>query len=74
MALIFLAIGIPMMVLSNSIVEVKVDYDEQCFTSPCNVQFTITEKMVGPVFVYYQLQNFYQNHRLYQKSVDFDQL
>lgn len=30
--------------------------------------------MTGPVFVYYQLRNFYQNHRLYAKSLNSDQL
>ena len=30
--------------------------------------------MIGPVFVYYQLRNFYQNHRLYAKSVSTEQL
>ena len=74
MSAIFLAIGIPMITLSNNIVDVTVDYDQQCFSSPCNVPFTISQKMVGPVFVYYELHQFFQNHRLYAKSVDFDQL
>ena len=30
--------------------------------------------MQGPVYVYYQLDNFYQNHRRYVKSRDNDQL
>lgn len=30
--------------------------------------------MTGPVFVYYELRNFYQNHRLYAKSLSSDQL
>jgi len=30
--------------------------------------------MEGPVFVYYQLDNFYQNHRRYVKSRDYRQL
>lgn len=30
--------------------------------------------MAGPVFVYYQLHNFYQNHRLYANSLSTDQL
>jgi len=28
--------------------------------------------MEGPVYVYYQLDNFYQNHRRYVKSRSFD--
>lgn len=34
----------------------------------CTVEFDIKEKMEGPVYVYYQLENFYQNHRRYVKS------
>jgi len=30
--------------------------------------------MKAPVFVYYQLDNFYQNHRRYVKSKDYKQL
>lgn len=30
--------------------------------------------MKGPVYVYYQLDNFYQNHRRYVKSRDSSQL
>jgi len=30
--------------------------------------------MEGPIFVYYQLDNFYQNHRRYVKSRDYRQL
>lgn len=34
----------------------------------------ITEKIIAPVYVYYQLDNFYQNHRRYVKSRSFSQL
>ena len=30
--------------------------------------------MAAPIFVYYQLENFYQNHRRYVKSRDYQQL
>jgi len=40
----------------------------------CNVPITIVADMAGPVFVYYQLDNFYQNHRRYVKSRDYKQL
>lgn len=30
--------------------------------------------MEGPVYVYYELRKFYQNHRSYVKSRSFDQL
>jgi hypothetical protein len=35
---------------------------------------SIPEDIPGPVYVYYQLDNFYQNHRRYVKSRSFSQL
>ena len=32
------------------------------------VEFKVQDKMEGDVYVYYQLKNFYQNHRTYVKS------
>lgn len=32
--------------------------------------FNITEDVDGPLYVYYQLENFYQNHRRYVSSVN----
>jgi hypothetical protein len=34
----------------------------------CTRNLTITKEMKQPIFVYYQLDNFYQNHRRYVKS------
>ncbi|KAK3671739.1 alkylphosphocholine resistance protein lem3 [Recurvomyces mirabilis] len=43
-------------------------------TTYCHVQFYIPDKLTSPVLMYYQLTNFYQNHRRYVKSFDQDQL
>jgi len=40
----------------------------------CQVEFTLNTDFTGNVFVYYQLDNFYQNHRRYVKSRDYKQL
>ncbi|POS80279.1 CDC50 family protein [Diaporthe helianthi] len=37
-------------------------------TQKCKIQFTIPEDMGEPVLFYYQLTNFYQNHRRYVNS------
>ena len=34
----------------------------------CTITLTVEEKMEAPVFVYYELENFFQNHRRYVKS------
>jgi LEM3 (ligand-effect modulator 3) family / CDC50 family len=43
-------------------------------TTQCTLEFTIPDTMGPPVFFYYRLTNFYQNHRRYVKSFQSDQL
>ncbi|CAG9949666.1 unnamed protein product [Clonostachys rosea f. rosea IK726] len=40
----------------------------------CYVRFNVPQEMGSPVFFYYYLTNFYQNHRRYVESFDTDQL
>ncbi|ORX47476.1 Lem3/Cdc50 [Hesseltinella vesiculosa] len=40
----------------------------------CTIQFSIPIELKPPIFVYYKLTNFYQNHRKYVKSLDQSQL
>ena len=42
--------------------------------NPCNVTLTVTERMRAPVYMYYKLTNYYQNHRRYVKSRSDQQL
>lgn len=43
-------------------------------TPICTIQFSIPNDIGPPVFLYYRLSNFYQNHRRYVKSLDTSQL
>ncbi|KAJ5414465.1 hypothetical protein N7509_001092 [Penicillium cosmopolitanum] len=43
-------------------------------TTTCSLMFEIPESMGPPVFMYYRLTNFYQNHRRYVQSLSLDQL
>lgn len=43
-------------------------------TTVCTLLFEIPETMHQPVYLYYRLTNFYQNHRRYVQSMDLDQL
>lgn len=73
---VFLIIGVTLYVLSDKIQEVVyLDYNLAC-TDPqfCSLSLQIEEDIQQPVFVYYQLDNFYQNHRRYVKSKDAKQL
>lgn len=76
MSAIFLGIGIPMLILSNNIVEVTVGYDSACSENAinCTLTFTIPQTMNSPVSVFYELNNYYQNHRLYASSISYKQL
>ncbi len=40
----------------------------------CTIVFPVEETMKAPVFLYYRLTNFYQNHRRYVKSLSAPQL
>lgn len=84
-SVVFLAIGIVLYVMSDEIIEVVKQYDTACDLCkrdppnsdclPCNVMIDNIPKAVKePIYVYYQLDNFYQNHRRYVKSRDNEQL
>ncbi|CAG7852155.1 Meiotically up-regulated gene 89 protein [Serendipita indica DSM 11827] len=40
----------------------------------CRLRFELPDDLAQPVFVYYKLTNFFQNHRRYVQSLDVDQL
>jgi hypothetical protein len=67
--IIFVPIGSIMLVSSNQVVEVEVQYDN-CgdIGTVCNVTLNVNQKMSSPVFFYYKLTNYYQNHRRYVMS------
>lgn len=43
-------------------------------TCTCTIKFALTSSFPAPVYIYYGLTNFYQNHRRYVKSRDDNQL
>lgn len=43
-------------------------------TTVCSLIFDIPDTIGPPVFLYYRLTNFYQNHRRYVQSLDLEQL
>lgn len=68
--IIFLPIGIAILVTSGDIVEYEQRYDHLTCANGCyhDLEFKVEEDMKAPVFLYYKLTNFYQNHRRYVKS------
>ena len=73
---IFIIIGILLIHFSRGILELSVQYNTKCKSigTECTITLDVKEKIEAPVFVYYQLDNFYQNHRRYVKSRSLDQL
>ena len=64
-SVIFLLIGIVLQVMSDRIMELEKRYDLECLPllqkdNVCVMDFqTIDSPIEGPVYVYYQLDNFY---------------
>jgi hypothetical protein len=73
-SVIFLSLGIALYVMSDSIQHLEVQYDTICteFDTVCKVELTVEETIPGPVYLYYELNNFYQNHRRYVKSRSYE--
>ncbi|XP_010532003.1 PREDICTED: ALA-interacting subunit 5-like [Tarenaya hassleriana] len=81
---VFIPFGVLCLFASQSVVEIVDWYDTDCIPESsrsnkvayiqglgektCNRTLTVTKTMKHPVYVYYQLENFYQNHRRYVKS------
>jgi hypothetical protein len=79
MFLIFLGLGILILVETLRITEIEMDYTRSCNMTTldstgqpyCNVprlEFNVTDTMRSPIYLYYKLENFYQNHRRYASS------
>lgn len=82
--LVFIPFGAVVVSASNQVVEVEsADYGgahcclsgcdaaqtwQRNDSNPCAVSLVVTERMEAPIFLYYKLTNYYQNHRRYVRS------
>ena len=73
---IFIIIGVFISSLSKQIVEIPNRYDNlKAFQdTKVIVSIKLDKTIKQPIFVYYQIDGFYQNHRRYVKSKDDEQL
>ena len=76
---IFIPLGIYFQNIVGTVVEYKVTYDSyynetkdiDCeLGTQCTIAIDVEEDMNGPILVYYEIENFYQNHREYETSRD----
>ena len=72
---IFIILGIVLLIYSAKVKSKEIDYTD-CTNIPgtCTKTIVLDEDIDKPVFVYYQLDGFYQNSRRYVKSKNIDQL
>eukprot|EP01116_Phalansterium_solitarium_P019763 TRINITY_DN5639_c0_g1_i4.p1 TRINITY_DN5639_c0_g1~~TRINITY_DN5639_c0_g1_i4.p1 ORF type:complete len:315 (+),score=117.36 TRINITY_DN5639_c0_g1_i4:143-1087(+) len=75
LGIVFIPIGAALLVASYEVIEVIEQYDERCaLGASCSVTMHVPSTMAAPVFVYYRLENYFQNHRRYVKSRNDQQL
>ena len=80
---LYICIGFYIQSLSNQIFERVVQYDAYDSPHPecginttvnagtnCQISITVDEDLTPPILIYYQIENFHQNHRTYEKSRD----
>ena len=72
--LLFIILGIVLLVYSNKVHSAELDYTDCTLGETCTRQITLKEDIDSPVFVYYQLNGFFQNSRRYVKSKEIGQL
>ncbi|CAL5335360.1 unnamed protein product [Camellia sinensis] len=89
-SIVFIPIGVASLFASRDVVEIIYRYETDCIPvanrsdtvkyiqssedKTCNKTLTVPKHMKQPIYVYYQLDNFYQNHRRYVKSRSDQQL
>ena len=79
---VFIVLGVIVLIYSKKVKSYEVDYTDCLLVSdpsydsnnPCTQTITINEDIEKPIFVYYQLDGFFQNTRRYVKSKEADQL
>ncbi|KAL0443114.1 UNVERIFIED_CONTAM: ALA-interacting subunit [Sesamum latifolium] len=89
-SVVFIPIGVVSLFASRDVVEIVDRYENECIPinsrndkvgfiqssqdKTCNRTLRVPKHMKQPIYVYYQLDNFYQNHRRYVKSRSDQQL
>lgn len=77
--IIFICFGIDILVQNGKIVSQGVAYGTDCIlesngvSKTCTIQATIEKDMTAPVYLYYKVDNFWQNHRKFFKSIEVNQ-
>ena len=75
-AVFFILFGIIILVFTSQVKEIITNYDKTCNETylNCPIRITVPEKMIKPIMIYYQIDGFSQNHRVYMDSKSDKQL
>jgi len=71
--IVFCSIGIWILICNDSIKEFHLTYNK-CTNKICFIDFEINQDFKPPIFVYYELEKFYQNHKRFSVSINIKQL
>lgn len=75
LAVLFLTVGCLLLLLATSVSEFSKRYDDSLdCTLNCETTIKLDSRIEKPVYLYYQITDFYQNHRKYVKSREEKQL
>ena len=72
--IVFIILGIILLVYSNKVKSVEIEYQDCGVSTSCQKVLRLDKDIDEPVFIYYQLDGFFQNSRRYVKSKNMDQL
>lgn len=70
---IFGASGVLTLIETNKFKYIEVNYTD-CQSKYCLVNFEVTQNFEDKLFMYYSLDHFFNNHRLYARSKSYQQL
>lgn len=79
--IIFLPVGVTMLYSANSLYSMSIQYGGEgtaatnsCSGGFCNLNFAIDQNINGKLYLYYELDNYYQNNIKYSSSVNWNQM
>merc|ERR1719253_572022 len=72
--ILFFAFGLACVVVSGQVVEIQQDYSDAALGQYHELELDVEREMKPPVYFYFQLDGFFQNHRRYMRSKSEGQL
>ena len=62
----FIIFGLVFKGIAGNVTEIRLRYDDVCVNQTlCIIDFTLPDDIQAPIFLYYELNSFYSNHKLY---------